>query len=63
MKKIKQNWQSHTSTIIGGIVAIATAWSTIDFSTFEFSKDWHKLIIPAIIAIGGYVTKLNVNDK
>ena len=63
MKKIKENWQSQTSTIIGGIVAIATAWSTIDFSTFEFNKDWHKLIIPAIIAIGGYVTKLNVNDK
>lgn len=63
MKKIKENWQSQTSTIIGGIVAIATAWSTIDFSTFEFSKDWHKLIIPAMIAIGGYVTKLNVNDK
>ena len=63
MKKIKENWQSQTSTIIGGIVAIATAWSTIDFSTFEFSKDWHKLIIPAIIALGGYVTKLNVNDK
>ena len=63
MKKIKQNWQSHTSTIIGGIVAIATAWSTIDFSTFEFSKDWHKLIIPAIIALGGYFTKINTNDK
>jgi hypothetical protein len=59
MKKIKENWQSHTSTIIGGIVAIATAWSTIDMSTFDISKDWFKLIIPAIIALGGYLTKIN----
>jgi hypothetical protein len=56
-------YKSEISTISGLLVAIATAWSTIDFSTFEFSKDWHKLIIPAIIALGGYVTKLNVNDK
>jgi hypothetical protein len=59
MKKIKENWQSHTSTIIGGIVAIATAWSTIDMSTFDITKDWVKLIIPAVIALGGYMTKIN----
>jgi hypothetical protein len=59
MKKIKENWQSHTSTIIGGIVAIATAWSTIDMSTFDITKDWNKLIIPAVIALGGYLTKIN----
>jgi len=59
MKRIKENWQSHTSTIIGGIVAIATAWSTIDISTFDISKDWNKLIIPAVIALGGYLTKIN----
>jgi len=63
MKKIKANWHSHASTIIGALVAIATAWSTIDFSVFEFSKDWNKLIIPAVIALGGYVTKINGNDK
>jgi hypothetical protein len=40
-------------------VAIATAWSTIDMSTFDISKDWFKLIIPAIIALGGYLTKIN----
>jgi hypothetical protein len=56
-------YKSEISTFAGILVAIGTAWSTIDFSTFEFVKDWHKLIIPAMIAIGGYVTKLNVNDK
>ena len=63
MKKIKENWQSHTSTIIGAIVAIATAWSTIDLSTFDIVKDWKMLIIPAVIALGGYVTKIKSDDK
>jgi hypothetical protein len=63
MKRIKENWQSHTSTIIGGIVAIATAWSTIDMSTFDITKDWNKLIIPAIIALGGYLTKIKSNEN
>jgi hypothetical protein len=63
VKKIKENWQSHTSTVIGAIVAIATAWSTIDMSTFDITKDWNKLIIPAVIALGGYLTKINTNDK
>jgi hypothetical protein len=63
MKKFKQNWRSHTSTIIGALVAIATAWSTIDFSTFEIGKDWKMLIIPAVIALGGYVTKINGEEK
>jgi hypothetical protein len=58
-----KKYKSEISTIAGILVAIATAWSTIDFSTFEFSKDWHKLIIPAIIALGGYLTKINTNDK
>jgi hypothetical protein len=58
-----KKYKSEISTIAGILVAIATAWSTIDFSTFEFSKDWHKLIIPAIITLGGYLTKINVNDK
>ncbi len=58
MTKIKRNWRSYFSTLMGAAVAIATAWSTIDFSTFVISKDWYKLIIPAIIALGGYLTKL-----
>ncbi|MFZ4799340.1 MAG: hypothetical protein ACOYMA_17705 [Bacteroidia bacterium] len=59
MKRIKENWESHTSTIIGGIVALATAWSTIDFTKFDINNDWKMLIIPAVIALGGYVTKIN----
>ena len=60
MKNILYKYKSELSTFAGLLVAIGTAWSTIDFSTFEASKDWYKLIIPAMIAIGGYVTKINV---
>jgi hypothetical protein len=65
MKNILYRYKSEISTFAGLLLAVGTAWSTIDFSTFEASKDWHKLIIPAMIAIGGYVTKINVerNDK
>jgi hypothetical protein len=28
-------------------------------STFDITKDWVKLIIPAVIALGGYMTKIN----
>jgi hypothetical protein len=61
MKGILYKYKSEISTLAGLLVAVGTAWSTIDFSTFEVSKDWHKLIIPAMIAIGGYVTKINVD--
>ena len=60
MKAIIYKYKNEISTLAGLLVAIGTAWSTIDFSTFEVSNDWHKLIIPAMIAIGGYVTKINV---
>ncbi len=65
MKAIIYKYKNEISTLAGLLVAIGTAWSTIDFSTFIFTNDWHKLIIPAMIAIGGYVTKINVerNDK
>lgn len=60
MKGILYKYKSEISTLAGLLVAVGTAWSTIDFSTFVFTTDWHKLIIPTMIAIGGYVTKINV---
>lgn len=64
MKNLKQNWHSHIATLAGLLTALGTAWSTIDFSTFELSKDYPKLIFPGMIALGGWMTKLNVpNNK
>lgn len=60
MKNILYKYKSEISTFAGLLVAVGTAWSTIDFSTFIFTTDWPKLIIPAMIAIGGYVTKIKV---
>ena len=58
MKKIKQNWESKLSTIMGFIVAISTAWITIDWVTFDINKEYPKLILSALIGIGGYMTKI-----
>ena len=48
---------------MGFIVAIATAWITIDWITFDINKEYPKLILSALIGIGGYMTKINSNDK
>jgi hypothetical protein len=63
MKKIKENWESKLSTIMGFIVAISTAWITIDWVTFDIKKEYPKLILSALIGIGGYMTKIKSNDK
>lgn len=63
MKNLKINWHSHISTIAGALVALGTAWSTIDWSNFDLAKDYPKLILPGMIALGGYMTKLNVSQN
>jgi hypothetical protein len=63
MKTIKDNWQSKLSTLMGFIVAIATAWITIDWITFDINKEYPKLILSALIGIGGYMTKINSNEN
>lgn len=62
MKKIKQDWRSHVSTAMGLIVSIANAWITIDWTVFDIHKEYPKLVLSALIAIGGYVTSLNKNN-
>ena len=63
MNKIKENWQSKLSTLMGFIVAISTAWITIDWVTFDINKEYPKLILSALIGIGVYMTKIKSNDK
>lgn len=60
MKKFKENIASHLSTIIGAIIAIATAWLDIDWSDFDVKKEWPKLALSGIIALGGYATSINI---
>ena len=54
-----KNWESRLSTLIGFVVAIANAWITIDWVTFDIQKEYPKLILSALIGIGGYMTKIN----
>ena len=61
MNKIRQNWESKLSTLMGFIVAISTAWITIDWTVFVFEKEYPKLILSALIGIGGYLTKIKSN--
>jgi len=56
---LKKNWESRLSTIFGFIVAIANAWVTIDWVTFDINKEYPKLVLSALIGIGGYMTKIN----
>ena len=63
MKQLKNNWESKLSTAMGFIVAVSTAWVTIDWTVFDIHKEYPKLILSAMIAIGGYLTKIKSNDK
>lgn len=63
MKNIIKKYKSELSTLFGALVAIATAWQSIDWDNFEFnSGNVSKLLISAIIALGGYMTSINVKE-
>lgn len=46
------------ATAAGLVVAIATAFITIDWANFDISKEYPKLICSAVIAAGGYFSKM-----
>ena len=51
------------ATTLSLIVAIASAWMTIEWTTFDIKKEWPKLVLSAIIAAGGYVSTLKLKNK
>jgi len=58
--KLKNRINDHAATILGIVVAIATAWLSIDWESFTFERDWKKLVLTAIIATGGVLSKLKL---
>lgn len=56
----KNKLADYGATILSLIVAIASAWMTIDWTIFDIKKEWPKLILSAIIAAGGYVSTLKL---
>ena len=64
MKNLITKYKSELSTIFGALVAIATAWQSIDWENFEFNPaTFSKLMMSAIIALGGYMTSINVKSE
>lgn len=53
----------YISTVLGAIVAIANAWTTIDWATFDIKRDYMKLILSGLIALGGWMTQLKMNGN
>lgn len=46
------------ATILGLITSLCTAWAVIDFDTFQLEKDWFKLIVIGMPAVGGYLSRI-----
>lgn len=56
----KKRIADYGATVLSLIVAIASAWMTIEWTTFDIKKEWPKLILSAVIAAGGYVSTLKL---
>ena len=67
LKKVMRLSKRHRnllSTLFGAIVAIATAWVGVEWETFAFDfKHIAPLILSGLVALGGYMTTINANDK
>jgi hypothetical protein len=61
MKAVISKYKSHLSTLFGAVVAVATAWQSIDWDNFELNASTIiKLLLSGVIALGGYMTSINV---
>ena len=61
-KEVKNKLADYSATIIGVTVAVASAWMTIDWVTFDIKKEWPKLVLSAVIAAGGIVSKIKLKS-
>jgi hypothetical protein len=62
-KSKKIDWRSHSATIIAVVIAIASAWQSIDWTTFSFERDYMKLLLSAVIAAGGVLSRFTFMEK
>lgn len=63
IKKIKENIHDWFATLMGLLVTITVAWQAVDWNSFSLKRDWIKLVISAIPAIGGYITELKKKNN
>ena len=65
VKRQIKNVRNTASTVMGCIVAVATAWQGVNWVNFDITSgaSWNAaapaLILSAIIAIGGFLTSIN----
>lgn len=55
--------RNHITTFFGVLTSLCTAYGIIDFNSFDIKKEWIKLVIIGIPAIGGYFTILKSKDE
>jgi len=58
---MKKSFHNKVATFLGILTALANSWITIDWANFNIHKEWPKLVLSAIIGLGGYFTTLNNN--
>jgi hypothetical protein len=64
MKKTIHKYKSELSTVLGCVVAIANSYANVDWSTFTWdAKHTMPLLVSAVVAIGGYMTSINLKDE
>ena len=58
--RLNNNHRNVLSTLIGAIVAIATAWVSVEWETFTLDfKHIAPLVLSGLVALGGYMTTIN----
>lgn len=62
-QKIKSLDGGKLATIFGALTSLCVAWSSIDWATFSLKRDWMKLVVSGIPALGGYMSTLNKPTK
>lgn len=63
MKKLSEKVRNWLATILGLLTAVATALAVIDFNNFDIKKDWFRLIVIALPAIGGYFSTIRQGNE
>ena len=55
--------KSKLATLLGAMTSVCTAYAVIDFNTFDIKKDWFKLIVIGMPALGGYMSTISKPAK
>lgn len=53
-----KNIRDWGATLVAVIVAVAMDWMLIDWANFNIKKEWPKLVLSAVVVIGGIVSKV-----